>query len=60
MPSNQTDRRDQTERGRAIDRALADDRQGRRRLVDQADEPPPASHGQKSRDLPGVRTQEPL
>ena len=60
MPSNETDRRDQRERGRAIDAALAADRQGRRRLVDAADEEPAESHGQKSRGAPGVREDEPL
>jgi hypothetical protein len=60
MPSNETDRRDQRERGRMADAALHADREGRRRLVDRADEPPPVSHGDKSRDLPGIRTDKPL
>ena len=60
MPSNETDRRDQRERGRMADAALAQDRQGRRRLVDRADEPPPSSHGDKSVGAPGVPGDKPL
>jgi len=62
MPSKETDQRDQAVRGRALDAALAADREGRRRLVDQADEPPPASHGDppRSRRSPGTREDDPL
>jgi len=42
------------------DQALAADRAGRNRLVERADEPPPSSHGDKSKNLPGVRADEPL
>ena len=60
MSSNESDRADRRFRGRATDAALQADREGRRRLVDAADEAPPSSHGEKSRNLPGVREDERL
>jgi hypothetical protein len=60
MTSRETDLADRAERGRAADQALADDRRGRDKLVRRADEPPPSSHGDRSRKLPGVREDEPL
>jgi hypothetical protein len=60
MPSRESDLADRRERGRMTDQALAADRAGRNRLVERADEPPPSSHGDKSKNLPGVRADEPL
>jgi hypothetical protein len=60
VTSRETDLRDRRERGRATDAALAADRAGRNKLVDRADEPPPSSHGDCSKGLPGVRTDESL
>jgi hypothetical protein len=60
MPSSETDQRDRRERGRILDQALADDRRGRDRLVQAADEEIPPSHRDQSRELPGVHTGERL
>ena len=60
MSSRETDLADRRQRDRAADAALQADRQGRDRLADRADLQVPPSHGQKSRDLPGVRMEEPL
>ena len=60
MSSRESDQADRRERGRVLDQALTDDRRGRDRLADRADQQIPPSHGDRSRDVPGVRTREPL
>lgn len=53
MSSKQTDLADRAERSRQVDQALADDRRGRDRLRNLADQPPP-SHDDGRRDTPNT------
>lgn len=54
MSSAETDRADRRERNRHTDSSLAEDRQGRDRLRNLADQEVPPSHGDRSANTPGT------
>jgi hypothetical protein len=59
MSSRETDLDRRAERGRAADQALADDRRGRNKLADQADEQLPDKRGRLAA-TPNTPGDEPL
>ncbi len=60
MPSATSTRAASRERRRQADANLTEARRGADRNRARADQQPPSSHGEKSRRLPGVRTEDRL
>jgi hypothetical protein len=60
MPSAESSRAASREHRRQADANLTESRRGKSTIRDRADTQVPPSHGQRSRRLPGVKSDQPL